>query len=421
MNFKFLRGACVIIEGGGKRILCDPWLTDGEYYGAWAHYPPYDWKDDLSTLDYIYVSHIHPDHFSVATMKRLPKVPVLIHSFHSKFLRRNIENLGFEVRELPHNQEVDLGGIKINIIAADDCDPVVCQRFFGCSLPEVATTQIDSMAIFTDGIHVYANVNDCPYQLSKSMLPKIRTQYPQIDVMMVAYAGAGPYPQCFQMKDTQKLLVSDFKKNTFLHHAVAFAKDLKAKATFPFAGDYLLAGKLAPLNKYRGVASLPEVYDYFTKAGVPLSWSHLGAEVPDEVKREQYIDTVLSQRKLDYETDPDPKLTEVTNLIAEAAKRAEYKRAELGLLSKTVVYIELAGGILARLPLDGVDKFSFVEKITDEPYIKMSVDQRLLKKILLGPKHAHWNNAEIGSHIMFDRRPDSFERGIHQIMSFLHV
>ena len=61
MEFKFLRGACILIEGGNKRILCDPWLEDGIYYGSWAHYPPYDWKDDFN-LDYIYVSHIHPDH-----------------------------------------------------------------------------------------------------------------------------------------------------------------------------------------------------------------------------------------------------------------------------------------------------------------------------------------------------------------------
>lgn len=417
MNFKFLRGACVVIEGSGKRILCDPWLTDGEYYGSFAHYPPYDWKDDLSTLDYIYVSHIHPDHFSAATMKRLPKVPVLIHNFHSKFLRKNIENLGFEVRELPHNQEVDLGGIKINIISADDCDPVACQKFFGCSLPEVAVTQIDSMAVFIDKHHTYVNVNDCPYLLSKSMLPKIRKQYPDIDVMMVAYAGAGPYPQCFELPEDKKLQAAAFKKNMFLHHATMFSYGLKPKATFPFAGDYLLAGPLTKLNPYRGVASLPEVYDYFSGLQIPVVTS----DIPDEKLREDYIANVLPNHKMDYDADPKPRLMDMTSLLNEAHKRLVHKQTELGFISDTVVYIALDGGVFGRIPMNGIDKFSFVESITDEKYIKMTVDSRLLKRILEGPKYAHWNNAEIGSHIMFDRKPDNFERGIHQTLSFLHI
>ena len=34
----------------------------------------------------------------------------------------------------------------------------------------------------------------------------------------------------------------------------------------------------------------------------------------------------------------------------------------------------------------------------------------------MGPKYAHWNNAEIGSHITFYRKPDSlYERGMHYV------
>ena len=34
-------------------------------------------------------------------------------------------------------------------------------------------------------------------------------------------------------------------------------------------------------------------------------------------------------------------------------------------------------------------------------YVKYKTDIRLLKRLLLGPRYAHWNNAEIGSHIFF--------------------
>ena len=67
MIIKLYRSATVGIEVGGKKILFDPWLTDGVYLGAWSHYPYFDLDSNLSEInsyDAIYISHIHPDHCS---------------------------------------------------------------------------------------------------------------------------------------------------------------------------------------------------------------------------------------------------------------------------------------------------------------------------------------------------------------------
>ena len=40
-----IASSCVIIETTSKKILCDPWLFDGEYYGSWYHYPKLEIKD----------------------------------------------------------------------------------------------------------------------------------------------------------------------------------------------------------------------------------------------------------------------------------------------------------------------------------------------------------------------------------------
>ena len=56
----------------------------------------------------------------------------------------------------------------------------------------------------------------------------------------------------------------------------------------------------------------------------------------------------------------------------------------------------------------------------NEKYIKYTVDLKLLKKLWLGPKFAHWNNAEIGSHIKFYRNPNIFERNIYENMNYFH-
>ena len=61
--------------------------------------------DEINSYDAIYISHIHPDHFSTKTLKHInKKIPVYISSYHSKFLKFNIEKLGFKAIELSNGK-----------------------------------------------------------------------------------------------------------------------------------------------------------------------------------------------------------------------------------------------------------------------------------------------------------------------------
>lgn len=41
-------------------------------------------------------------------------------------------------------------------------------------------------------------------------------------------------------------------------------------------------------------------------------------------------------------------------------------------------------------------------------------------KLLMGPRYAHWNNAEIGSHLKFFRKPNIFEKNVYGSMVYFH-
>jgi len=130
MKITQLNSASVMIEDGVDdskvKILCDPWLEGEEYLGSWAMYPPYHFNpDNFTDVDFIYVSHIHPDHSSTKTLSKLNKdIPVLIHNFPEKFLKNKIESLGFKTIELEHGIRISLkNNLHINIMAADNCDP----------------------------------------------------------------------------------------------------------------------------------------------------------------------------------------------------------------------------------------------------------------------------------------------------------
>jgi UDP-MurNAc hydroxylase len=449
MKVRLLKSASVLIEAQGVKILTDPWLVDGEYYGSWAHYPPYEFDPAMfADVDFIYLSHIHPDHFSRKTFALLPRsIPVVIHAYAAPFLRTNVEALGFRAAELTHGRRTHLkNGVCINIFAADNCDPAACGRFFGCARLEKSfgSTQIDSLSVIDDGRHVVVNVNDCPFDLAKDSMVAIREQYPRIDLLLTGYSGAGPYPQCFpRLSSAERDQAVAAKKSQFLVQGQNFVVAAEPRFYVPFAGTYTLAGKLARLNSCRGVPELDEAREFFERTDGPIDRDRsqcvvLGcggfvdlatgecdcAPTPaDPVARARYVAEVLAPRLLDYELDGPPPIDQLLALLPKAYERMDRKRRQLNFSTQTQVLVSLGDGTCARLSVagNGFEVVAEDKALREEPFVLFRTDPRLLLGLLKGPAYAHWDNAEIGSHIEFERQPHCFERGIYHVMCFFHV
>ena len=440
MKLTYIKSSTVLIEAENTKVLCDPWLFDGEYYGAWYHYPPLRVEEDYyKAVDYIYVSHIHPDHFSRKTFAFLDKsIPVLIHRYETKFLKFNLEKLGFSVIELPNDEPFFLSeNFHINIIAADYCNPELCSKFFGCGIIEAkfGSTQIDSLAIFSDGIKSIVNVNDCPYELSKDALQKISNRYEKIDLALVGYAGAGPFPQCFDIKTENKIEKAKAKKEQFIAQGINFIKTLKPTYFMPFAGTYVLGGKLSKLNDYRGVPEIEDALEIMSKKveskGLLLNTyktfdlyrpADIDVYMPiDIAEKKKYLENVLTEKALDYESNKIPNLADILNLIPPSFNRFLKKRKEIQFDSDTFVIIWLSAELKVQFQCNTESyTFTSVNDPLPQKFVSYQVDQRLLIEILKGPRFAHWNNAEIGSHIQYKREPEVFERGLHHSMNFFH-
>ena len=270
MKIKLFRSATVGIILENYKILMDPWLTDGEYYGSWSHFPKFDLEknlDEINSYNAIYISHIHPDHCSDETLKKIKKdIPVYIHSFHSKFLKFKIERAGFNVIELENNIRTEIAkNTFINVIAADNCDPKLCFKFTGCAdfTANGQSQQIDTLSVIDDGKNSIMNINDCPYELATSTFKSLKKKYDKIDILLTGYGGAGPYPQCFDnLNMDEKQVAAKKKERQFLDQALNFIDDLKPNYYLPFAGTYTLSGKLSKLQDLRGVSSVNNAYEY---------------------------------------------------------------------------------------------------------------------------------------------------------------
>lgn len=438
MKITHLQSSSQIISLGNINVLTDPWLTEGEYYGSWYHYPPFE-ECNISKLsyDYIYVSHIHPDHLSEETFRKLPyKKPVLIHNYDSKFVKRKLEMLGYQVIECSHGKPFFLeNGGSITIYAADNCNPELCFKFLGCGIAEkkFASTQIDTLAVFDFEEKRIINTNDCPFELAEITIKENLLDTKNVDLLLVGYGGAGPYPQCFEFENLQeKLCAAKEKQIHFLDLAVKFIKLIKPISYAPFAGTYILGSKFSNLTKYRGVPSLNEALLYLQEK-LPNISKGLLLEKFDSYDVESNILTKhtkkfnktlaeyteeIKKHSLAYDKDNwnDDELTE---LLQRSYKRFKTKAQEIGFSSNTRLVIKS-------------DKFAFqlgtnsepeeVDKNYEatEPFVKITVAHNLLHRLLRGPRYAHWNNAEIGSHLHYVRRPNNFERALYHCMCFLH-
>ena len=443
MKIYNIASSTVMIESNKTRVLMDPWFVNGEYYGSWYHTQDIDVDIDfINSATHIYISHIHPDHFSKKSLEMLNKnIPILIHSYASKFLKLNIERLGFEVVEIEHDQEFQLDSeTKIKIYAADNCNPELCSKFMGCSSVEVnyKTTQIDSLSLIYNNNFSVLNTNDCPFDLASETIDLIHKKHKkQIDLLLVGYAGAGPYPQCFIMPENEKIKAAENKKNQFIEQGIKFIEKVKPKYYMPFAGTYTLAGNLNKLNDFRGIPEIEDALKYFKSKNKFSNGFLLNAFEnfdieknkfssifkPQSEEEKKFFNEKISKLKLDYEVQEFPNAEDIEKLIPKAFDNFLHKKQEINFNSNTSLIIEISKkkSVLLNLTIDSF--FNIVENqelMEIENFVKISLDYRLLYNILRGPRYAHWNNAEIGSHLVFERKPNIFERGLYHSLCFFH-
>ena len=145
VTLRFITHACVLIEAGPVRLLCDPWLSGPAFADGWRLLvEPAECIADLAPT-HIWLSHEHPDHFSPRDLKAVdPADRSTITVLYQQTVDRKIEGFlaaqGYPVQVLPPETSVSLApGVE-----------VVC-----------GTMGADSWLLFRAGGRSILNLNDC--------------------------------------------------------------------------------------------------------------------------------------------------------------------------------------------------------------------------------------------------------------------
>jgi UDP-MurNAc hydroxylase len=213
--------ASMRIDTGAGSILCDPWVNPA-YFASWFPFPDnsqLDWET-LGDVDYLYVSHLHRDHFDAKNLKQhiSKKATVLLPEYPTSQLEDELRELGFTSFLKTRSNEVHEldGGLKVMIQALIS--------------PTDGPIGDSSLWVEHGGIRVL-NQNDArPTDLSTF------ADLGHVHAHMLQFSGAIWYPMVYELPQGAKTAFGKQKRDRQFDRTWRYINDLKASYVFPIAG-----------------------------------------------------------------------------------------------------------------------------------------------------------------------------------------
>ncbi len=240
MEFKVLSHAGLLVQNQNHSLICDPWLVGSCYWRSWWNYPPVS-EELIASLnpDFIYLTHIHWDHFQGPSLRRLGKdKTILVPKGNYDRIVRDLHNMGFHhVIELSHGKTFQINE-KFKITSYQ----------FGFFLDSALLIEVDN--------HVLLNLNDSKHM--GGTLKQIIDNHPPVDFVFRSHSSANSR-LCYEIINHPEMPVDDI--NSYIENFALTARATGAKYAIPFASNHChLHPDVVRFNKLVQTPRLVEQY-----------------------------------------------------------------------------------------------------------------------------------------------------------------
>ena len=214
-NIEWINHSGFIVDNNNTKLACDPWFEGSVFNNGWDLLAKT--KHDISIfnqIEYIWVSHEHPDHFDIQLLKKIEKkvrkkITFIFQYTKDKRVIEFAKKLDFKTKELKINEEFFLG-----------------KNF---SITNVGNySHHDSASLIKIDDLKILNLNDCAINDS-SQIEKLKKFVKKIDVLMMQFSYAnwqGDKNNLEKMKN-----IANEKKESLIEKCNIF----KPVFFFPFA------------------------------------------------------------------------------------------------------------------------------------------------------------------------------------------
>ena len=101
-GFETIGNATLICHDKKPVLVTDPWLVGDAYFGSWTlgHEIPDEQLESIKQCEFVWVSHGHPDHLSIKSLRLLQDKTILIPDHVGGRIAADLRHLGFNVTVL---------------------------------------------------------------------------------------------------------------------------------------------------------------------------------------------------------------------------------------------------------------------------------------------------------------------------------
>jgi UDP-MurNAc hydroxylase len=224
MRATSLGHAGILIDTVDGSIVCDPWFLPA-FRTSWFVFPRNDQLpnaliDRIEHADYLYISHLHADHFDETWLADHidRSITVLLPDYPTRELERRIRSHGFtNIVRTRAGEELALGP---SLRIAIHVETSITDGPGG-----------DSALVVSDGTGRIVNQNDC----RTADLDALRGHGP-VDLHWLQYSGAIWYPMVYEQSAEAMRAQVDAKVDSQYSRAMRYVEAIGAGAVVPSAG-----------------------------------------------------------------------------------------------------------------------------------------------------------------------------------------
>lgn len=431
MKIRYIYSACVVIETEDTKILCDPWLTDGIHEGSWFIYPPINNPIEvIGEVDFIYISHIHQDHYDPKFLHKYlevyPNAKIIIGEHNPPHLQNKMKIDGLLFSTIDN---IIVGSTKI-VIVLNKSRPI----------------DIDTALVVVHKEKSIVNMNDNPIDMEQinTILSHCNNK---ITIALLPYCSVTAYPHTFNFDTKEELINAAIEKEEhFLNNMFRkYVELLNPEAAIPFAGKYWLGGPLSKLNPYRG---LPDPIKVIGKTNCKtfiledggqasldantLIASSERSEPYDLEKIQQYLNNIPFngydyERELIFQEGHNPQLVPLIKVAIEQTKKRFKVEEDFWFCIFPEKFRKF---ICFNISANKNNDILIVDNCSEiQPRIEFFIDDRYLFGLIT--RLYHWNNGGAGAQYRCRRVPDKntytecrhvfFRREVYNFLDVFHI
>ncbi len=437
----FLNGF-VRLETGRHIILCDVWLEDGIFDNSWVAYPRVrDKCSPIAGATHCFISHIHEDHYDLATLSRLDRaVQMLVPDVYPNYLiDSRLRQMGFR------NVRMLTPGVPEEVSTDLTVEVIPKMNAFGQELKQYEREGCVSLVIDTgilissEGLKVALMADNVPYRPEDAAASLERMK--GCDLLGFSYNGAASdYPLCYEnLTIAEKREIADAREDTREKANLSFIERIAPCALLPYSSEFALQGPVAldfarwcsgawwadkrkTAERYQRSTGLRSfaLYEGDVLTIAPdsrIEYSRGSEEPPDLLEFEKAHFSPTANTRHHFPAIGD--LSCLDELAHRAASHMFAKMNRLGLSSEWVLALAVSDGGWEPWYVDLAQRQCTRKRPADRPMLTCRSESNYLVALLTG--NTHWNNAMISFNLRWHRFPDVYDRPLFDAMNFFHV